>query len=92
MTQSKRGGTRPGAGRPSRVADQARKLLSTRISQEQWALIKIYAEVEKIPFSEVIERLLALGLAQPPFSTFIEDQTTITTHEDRMEHLAAKKR
>jgi hypothetical protein len=67
-------------------------MLSTRISQEHWALIKIYAEVEEIPFSEVIDRLLTLGLAQPPFSTFIEDQKAITTHEDRMEHLAAKKR
>jgi len=54
--QSKRGGPRPGAGRPAMTADQKRKLRSFKASDKEWKLIHQAAKESGLKVSEYIRK------------------------------------
>lgn len=62
---SKRGGLRPGAGRPAKQPGMKRRRLSTTISQTSWEALRHYAEVAGLTLSEALDRMIAAAQAHP---------------------------
>ena len=60
------GGSRPGAGRPTKVPGQKRKVLSVTVAETTWQQVRAIAEGRGLSVSELVNELLSAAIAQPP--------------------------
>lgn len=69
----KRGGYRPGAGRPSRVPGERRRPLSTTIAHDHWVRLRAYARERGLKLSEALDELLASALPPLPVEPIVPE-------------------
>lgn len=87
----RRGGARPGAGRPPKEPGQKRMVLSTTVSQQCWTDVHLYAESHGRSVSEVVEALLTMGCQQAPFNEFYTGWYASRTPSETFESLRGRR-